>query len=115
MTEFKKEDSLGSLPEAEQEAYLKLIDEGSQFEPRDSLELLEHYNHPKYVEGVEGQGVYVMLQKGGRLQWSISGNNLLDFYQRDPSAWLSGPIWLPQSPEDHARFKKEIQRIVDRY
>jgi hypothetical protein len=114
MTEFKKEDSLGSLPEAEQEAYVRLIDETSQFEPRDSKKILESYGHPKYA-GEEGQGVYTMLDAKGKLHWCPSGNELRRVHELNPSRWLTGPMFTALSVEDHKRFMDEFNRQCDNF
>jgi hypothetical protein len=86
----------------------------SQFIPRDSLDILQSYNHPKYVGG-QGQGVYIILDSRGKLHWCPSGNNLKSMYQRNPEKYLTGPIWLPLSVEDYNRFHDEFDRQVNNF
>lgn len=83
-------------------------------EVRDSKEILPVYGHPSSV-GAEGQGMYVMLHRDGKLSWSPSGNNMRQIHERQPEAWLTGPIFLPMSREDYERFITEFRRACDNY
>lgn len=107
MTEFKREDSLGSMSPEDQRAYLDSI---SEFVPRDSKDVLDWYGHPD-----EGQGVYVMLHRDGHLSWCPSGNEMRRIHQLKPEAWLTGPVFLPLGTDDHTRFMDEFNRHCDRF
>lgn len=80
------------------------------YEIRDSKGILEYYDHPK-----EGQGVYVFLGEQGKLKWCPSGNNLKTFHEAAPEKYLTGPIFLPLSKEDHQRFLQEFHRQCDNF
>jgi hypothetical protein len=84
----------------------------SEFNPRDSSQIQDRYTHPK--EG-EGQGVYIMYQKNGNFSWCPSGNELRRVYLLDPTQWISGPIWLPLSPEDKKRIMDHFEEMCDRF
>lgn len=84
----------------------------SQFIPRDSLVIQDRYTHPMHV-GLPGQGVYVIFDKHGKISYSLSGNNLKWFYERKPENYMTGPIWLPLSPEDYNRVKESLDHLVN--
>lgn len=90
------------------------MSKSNQFSPRNSLEILSSYTHPKY-EGVEGQGVYVMYSKSGSFSWCPSGNELKRVYEQDPKEWLSGPIWLPLSKEDYDRIMNDFKEMCENF
>lgn len=52
----------------------------------DILPFYEHRHSPS---------VFVMFTKSYEAVWSYSGNNLAAIYQRDPEAYISGPLELP--------------------
>ena len=81
-------------------------------EIRNSKEIQEFYGHP--ADG-EGQGVYMMLEVKGKVHWCPSGNELSRWHELEPTRWLTGPIFVPLSKEDHERFAKEFRRKVDRF
>ena len=80
------------------------------FGTNDSTIIQDRYDHP-----AEGQGVYVMYHKTGSFQWCPSGNELRRVYLLDPTIWISGPIFLPLSKEDHSKIMQNFRDACDNF
>jgi hypothetical protein len=80
------------------------------FGPRDSTVIQDSYGHP-----TDGQGVYVMYHKTGKFSWCPSGNELRRVYLLDPTEWLTGPIFLPLSKEDHTRIIENFNEACENF
>jgi hypothetical protein len=76
----------------------------------DSTVIQDFYTHP-----TDGQGVYVMYHKAGSFHWCPSGNELRRAYLSCPEVWLTGPIFLPLSKEDHSRVMKDFDDACDNF